>query len=75
MASDYTYATADKKLGTVNAHSGLLAVAYTILERPRRRVALAIDLKGEVMHYFYPGFPLLEAKTGFFTELGLRLNF
>jgi hypothetical protein len=72
---DYTYVTADKKLGKVMAHSGALNITYAILERPQRRVGLAADLRGEVLHYEYPGFLLLSSKTGFYSEAGLRLSF
>jgi hypothetical protein len=68
-SDSYTFYTADKELGDEVGHLGNLDAAY-LFDDERG----ALDLRLEVFHYSYPGFPLIESRWSAFVEAGLRLS-
>jgi hypothetical protein len=68
----YRYYSSDKELGRERGHMGNLDVSAVLM--PARGPAdtrLLLDLRLTVLHYQYPGFLLLDARTSYFAEAGL----
>jgi hypothetical protein len=70
----YQLYTADKELGDVVGHSAAAGAALGFWRRNGADAA-SVDARFEYLHYSYPGFPLLDARSSVFGEVGLRLAF
>jgi hypothetical protein len=68
----YTYYSSDKELGREVGHMANLD-ATTVVAQPSRpgESGLLLDGRVAVLHYSYPGFLLLAARTSYFFEVGL----
>ena len=69
----YASYTADKELGAIRGVGGRLAVGYLVLDGAGPR--LRLDARVQLLHYSYPDFQFLSARTSLFTDLGARLEY
>ena len=71
-STSYTYFSSDKELGREIGHMGNLDVATVLIpSKGAGDTRLLLDGRVTVLHYDYPGFLLLPARTSYFIEAGL----
>jgi len=75
MSSDnYSYYTSDKELGKEVGHTASLDISFFFQDRAATGLKAQIDAQLEVLYYTYPDFPLIQSRTSFLGEIGLRLE-
>src|SRR5262249_23226687 len=75
MSSDnYPYFTADKELGKEVGHAVSLGISFFFQDRAATGLKTQLDAQLEILHYEYPDFVLIESRTSFFGEIGLRFE-
>jgi hypothetical protein len=70
----YANYTSDKELGSEVGHAASLDISFLFQDRSATGLRGQLDAQLEVLHYNYPGFALIQSRTGFLGEIGLRFE-
>jgi hypothetical protein len=70
----YTHYTADKELGEQVGHTASVDVSFFFQDRSSTGWKAQIDAQLKLLYYHYPDFALIQSRTSFLGEIGLRFE-